>query len=109
MIRRPPRSTLFPYTTLFRSGIAFFWGDHGIQEDGPVPGHLLVRFYDYFASIPWIPAQRNRELATERQNRPQFEYNQGISRLCPWRSASQIGFKREGCRGRGCDLAGSDE
>src|SRR2546427_4918242 len=29
MIRRPPRSTLFPYTTLFRSLIAsilFFWG-----------------------------------------------------------------------------------
>src|SRR5260370_29214571 len=24
MIRRPPRSTLFPYTTLFRSGIRFF-------------------------------------------------------------------------------------
>src|SRR3712207_8846223 len=23
MIRRPPRSTLFPYTTLFRSGIIF--------------------------------------------------------------------------------------
>src|SRR5260370_8748454 len=23
MIRRPPRSTLFPYTTLFRSGIGF--------------------------------------------------------------------------------------
>jgi len=22
MIRRPPRSTLFPYTTLFRSGVA---------------------------------------------------------------------------------------
>src|SRR3712207_6933182 len=27
MIRRPPRSTLFPYTTLFRSGIGFgLWG-----------------------------------------------------------------------------------
>src|SRR3989442_14674087 len=31
MIRRPPRSTLFPYTTLFRSGgfrlsLAFGWG-----------------------------------------------------------------------------------
>src|SRR5256885_7542097 len=25
MIRRPPRSTLFPYTTLFRSTIAFMW------------------------------------------------------------------------------------
>src|SRR5687768_17851601 len=24
MIRRPPRSTLFPYTTLFRSIVAFF-------------------------------------------------------------------------------------
>src|SRR5258705_3619822 len=29
MIRRPPRSTLFPYTTLFRSWIAFhtYWID----------------------------------------------------------------------------------
>src|SRR5256884_3663105 len=26
MIRRPPRSTLFPYTTLFRSGILFAGG-----------------------------------------------------------------------------------
>src|SRR2546422_6296867 len=25
MIRRPPRSTLFPYTTLFRSALAFIW------------------------------------------------------------------------------------
>src|SRR3712207_9152545 len=26
MIRRPPRSTLFPYTTLFRSNVSFFAG-----------------------------------------------------------------------------------
>src|SRR3712207_7774804 len=26
MIRRPPRSTLFPYTTLFRSFLTFFLG-----------------------------------------------------------------------------------
>src|SRR3712207_8195817 len=25
MIRRPPRSTLFPYTTLFRSGLIKYW------------------------------------------------------------------------------------
>src|SRR3712207_7439781 len=31
MIRRPPRSTLFPYTTLFRSADAA-----GIVRDGPV-------------------------------------------------------------------------
>src|SRR5256885_12206261 len=27
MIRRPPRSTLFPYTTLFRSGVSGVWKD----------------------------------------------------------------------------------
>src|SRR2546430_12257364 len=27
MIRRPPRSTLFPYTTLFRSPPVLCWGD----------------------------------------------------------------------------------
>src|SRR3989442_16008988 len=30
MIRRPPRSTLFPYTTLFRSNIAVF--DHEVRR-----------------------------------------------------------------------------
>src|SRR2546425_12828497 len=29
MIRRPPRSTLFPYTTLFRSKVVAFTGDGG--------------------------------------------------------------------------------
>src|SRR3712207_9352651 len=37
MIRRPPRSTLFPYTTLFRSKRArgvIFWGDEtGLRSD----------------------------------------------------------------------------
>src|SRR5260221_10128877 len=28
MIRRPPRSTLFPYTTLFRSGMAVRYHNH---------------------------------------------------------------------------------
>src|SRR3712207_8414431 len=29
MIRRPPRSTLFPYTTLFRSPVSLFFGANG--------------------------------------------------------------------------------
>src|SRR5438067_3698598 len=33
MIRRPPRSTLFPYTTLFRSRVA---GTAGVGPDGQV-------------------------------------------------------------------------
>src|SRR5258708_24933098 len=32
MIRRPPRSTLFPYTTLFRSGSFMFVGPTGVGK-----------------------------------------------------------------------------
>src|SRR2546429_7222957 len=31
MIRRPPRSTLFPYTTLFRSPARVVGADHGVR------------------------------------------------------------------------------
>src|SRR3712207_7108490 len=36
MIRRPPRSTLFPYTTLFRSSTGFraYWETHGLKVAG---------------------------------------------------------------------------
>src|SRR3712207_9005202 len=36
MIRRPPRSTLFPYTTLFRSG-GGRWSVSGVLLDRQVP------------------------------------------------------------------------
>src|SRR2546429_4204958 len=43
MIRRPPRSTLFPYTTLFRSQnllpLAFFLRAHNIGADCFLAGH----------------------------------------------------------------------
>src|SRR3712207_7795900 len=38
MIRRPPRSTLFPYTTLFRSGTAGLLADLGDRQRGGVRG-----------------------------------------------------------------------
>src|SRR2546428_5557280 len=46
MIRRPPRSTLFPYTTLFRSGESGHLepvepGDDGLEHDaGLEPGEI---------------------------------------------------------------------
>src|SRR5256885_5282891 len=40
MIRRPPRSTLFPYTTLFRS-YAWTFGD-GQSASGATPMHLYT-------------------------------------------------------------------
>src|SRR3712207_6958843 len=33
MIRRPPRSTLFPYTTLFRSGVTIFVNTHNPENN----------------------------------------------------------------------------
>src|SRR3712207_8899613 len=42
MIRRPPRSTLFPYTTLFRSYIR--------REQGKLPTALLVFLDEIFKS-----------------------------------------------------------
>src|SRR3712207_6815872 len=45
MIRRPPRSTLFPYTTLFRSEESLIrWRrDHGKSTDHPLGGIITTR------------------------------------------------------------------
>src|SRR3712207_9048587 len=60
MIRRPPRSTLFPYTTLFRSNPAL--GVRGLRVARRDPG-LLERQLDAVAeaasrtgSTPWVMA-----------------------------------------------------
>src|SRR2546426_1239558 len=37
MIRRPPRSTLFPYTTLFRSGVPSEKGRQRKRQEGDEP------------------------------------------------------------------------
>src|SRR3989442_11876694 len=66
MIRRPPRSTLFPYTTLFRSvanreecGRAVAQGD-----DEPVVGGRP------FQHRPHVTAVRSEEHTSELQSRP---------------------------------------
>src|SRR3989442_8322509 len=62
MIRRPPRSTLFPYTTLFRShsGAAIVEVPHPgrRQQQVRVPGSIRVTF------------QRSEEHTSELQSRP---------------------------------------
>src|SRR2546427_940314 len=45
MIRRPPRSTLFPYTTLFRSA------RHLSQAFHQVTGHLQVLYRAYLQAL----------------------------------------------------------
>src|SRR2546430_9036644 len=64
MIRRPPRSTLFPYTTLFRSHggeCEKRWHVPGLHCSSP--GHLLEHRSCQFIENLWIsnlrPALRN--------------------------------------------------
>src|SRR3712207_7382196 len=42
MIRRPPRSTLFPYTTLFRSAVAFGSYANALQDAAVAVGNNAI-------------------------------------------------------------------
>src|SRR2546430_3514316 len=44
MIRRPPRSTLFPYTTLFRSQCGLAAARHGKRRSGARAGGVQAGF-----------------------------------------------------------------
>src|SRR5574337_2196244 len=86
MIRRPPRSTLFPYTTLFRSNLC-----QGLDAPGALLAHLLG---------PLIPkaAEADGELLAFDQ-RP----------YAAAADASSLGdqgyvYVPKGCRGGGCRL-----
>src|SRR5256886_12828067 len=69
MIRRPPRSTLFPYTTLFRSQLAMKVSDsvwHGQLSDladataaGDSP-YWLVPFQNYKTMCPYLVGSYER-------------------------------------------------
>src|SRR3712207_7423107 len=50
MIRRPPRSTLFPYTTLFRS-LTFGLFQFGMTFAGGIAGKILVPFVKNYEHI----------------------------------------------------------
>src|SRR5260221_6172099 len=59
MIRRPPRSTLFPYTTLFRSVDQRVIDDFAGVIRGDVPGAFYSRFVDI------VPVAGNEGLGDE--------------------------------------------
>src|SRR2546427_7401812 len=72
MIRRPPRSTLFPYTTLFRSAQDYHFAllPRMIQES--LPAATIVFFWhipwpnpEAFAICPW---RRSEEHTSELQS-----------------------------------------
>src|SRR3712207_8998319 len=87
MIRRPPRSTLFPYTTLFRSfdqlvgldevkGLLQGQLDGGGEADGDVRGRgadvgglLLLADVDGDVLLTGVEANRSEEHTSELQSR----------------------------------------
>src|SRR3712207_7334636 len=81
MIRRPPRSTLFPYTTLFRSffaGIRAYYAkyrdatattDDLRREMEEASGTPLGWFFDQWLRRPGMPEVRSEEHTSELQSR----------------------------------------
>src|SRR2546422_5013134 len=75
MIRRPPRSTLFPYTTLFRSRRSFVIRDgqplpidlHRLLKEGDLSQNIYLR-PDDFVYVPSATA-RSEEHTSELQSR----------------------------------------
>src|SRR3989442_3172692 len=61
MIRRPPRSTLFPYTTLFRSVV-------GLRDVGDA--HVRAVVVDLPSGAQGHDAERSEEHTSELQSRP---------------------------------------
>src|SRR5215207_10537601 len=52
MIRRPPRSTLFPYTTLFRSGPQSGWCRRRVHSRAPHAGRpVLARSEEHTSEL----------------------------------------------------------
>src|SRR5438132_9495305 len=64
MIRRPPRSTLFPYTTLFRSRLLFGAPTARLSSASPMPSSDRVRA----SSAATTRAERSEEHTSELQS-----------------------------------------
>src|SRR5689334_23806848 len=78
MIRRPPRSTLFPYTTLFRSAAVFltFWHQITTGNDFAVEPAAKTFWYGLYGTVTalvvWYriltPIRRSEEHTSELQS-----------------------------------------
>src|SRR3989454_10763582 len=64
MIRRPPRSTLFPYTTLFRSGVGGSL-PHACQPTGRWVGHTSEPCGDKTCGLDALRGRGKRQITDE--------------------------------------------
>src|SRR5258708_8103240 len=67
MIRRPPRSTLFPYTTLFRSHAQQQQAQRQVPVLGPHAQHFLQRQHDDGGSAAHVEDRKSTRLNSSHQ------------------------------------------
>src|SRR5688572_31662244 len=84
MIRRPPRSTLFPYTTLFRSEIAgVIFGEH--NEHGylgaPIAKHVIETYFAKKEGKPLPELKPNGPAAAPAPDRKSTRLNSSHSQI----------------------------
>src|SRR3989442_11832617 len=68
MIRRPPRSTLFPYTTLFRSAPVASFVPTGASDNNNGRGVVVIGSEVFYTAA--IVIVRSEEHTSELQSRP---------------------------------------
>src|SRR2546430_11558985 len=77
MIRRPPRSTLFPYTTLFRSGLL----DESLQPG--LPTHAVGRPVQRIVPVvAAVPGRKEQEHAVRRSEEHTSELQSQSNLVC---------------------------
>ena len=110
MIRRPPRSTLFPYTTLFRSNV--YGGGNLFRTPNPIDDRIYQAGVGVFA-FPRLSANTNLVLSAE-TNLARYEdlsvvdYNElqfqaGIRQRLGQRSYGQINWRYQDLSTPGSD------
>src|SRR3712207_5327826 len=104
MIRRPPRSTLFPYTTLFRS-LTVLESPYreitrpvldyvkGIRRDSP--RELVVVFVPQYVVGHWWENVLHNQSALRLRTRLQFQPGVMITTV-PWQLESSVGRDGDG-------------
>src|SRR3712207_1807063 len=105
MIRRPPRSTLFPYTTLFRSRLAHHYmsrerPDHTLQT-GALVNEAYLKLLDQ-TRVRWqnrahffaIAAQTMRRILIDHARRRRYDKRGGGARPLPLDEAAHITDER---------------
>src|SRR2546422_6292969 len=77
MIRRPPRSTLFPYTTLFRSVVLVF-----TPVLAPIPGPNVFFYYPFLRLLSHYRAIRGATSGLRRSEEHTSELQSRLHLVC---------------------------